>query len=179
MGTVTSTDGTTIAFDRSGTGPVLILVGGIFEQRAMDSETAQLGALPLLAEHFTVIHYDRRGRGDSTDTQPYAVGREVEAIETLIDGTSGSAFLAGTSSGGALALEAALALGGKVTGLAMYEPPYNCQRRPNIDPLAPRRHGVSFQATLTTTTMMQPSRHGGTTESSSPKRLPKIAGETR
>lgn len=125
MNTVTSADGTTIAFDRSGTGPVLILVGGIFEQRAMDSETAQLAALPLLAEHVNVVHYDRRGRGDSTDTQPYAVQREVEDIEALIDHMGGSAFLAGISSGAALALEAALALDGKVTGLAMYEPPYN------------------------------------------------------
>ena len=125
MRTVTSADGTTIAFDRSGTGPVLILVGGIFEQRAMDSETAQLAALPLLAQHFTVIHYDRRGRGDSTDTQPYAVQREIEDIEALIDDTSGSAFVSGISSGAALAFEAALALGSKVNGLAMYEPPYN------------------------------------------------------
>lgn len=125
MNTVTSADGTTIAFDRSGTGPVLILVGGIFEQRAMDSETSQLAALPLLARHFTVVHYDRRGRGDSTDTQPYAVQREVEDIEALIDDTGGSAFLAGISSGAALAFEAALALGGRVTGLALYEPPYN------------------------------------------------------
>jgi pimeloyl-ACP methyl ester carboxylesterase len=125
MNTVTSADGTTIAFDRSGTGPVLILVGGIFEQRAMDSETSQLAALPLLARHFTVVHYDRRGRGDSTDTQPYAVQREVEDIEALIDDTGGSAFLAGISSDAALAFEAALALGGRVTGLAVYEPPYN------------------------------------------------------
>ena len=58
MRTVTSKDGTTIAFDQSGKGPALILVGGMFEQRAMDSETAQLAAFPLLAEHFSVIHYD-------------------------------------------------------------------------------------------------------------------------
>ena len=77
MKKVTSRDGTTIAFDQSGKGPALILVGGAFEQRAMDSETAQLAALPLLAQHFTVFHYDRRGRGDSTDTQPYAVEREI------------------------------------------------------------------------------------------------------
>jgi pimeloyl-ACP methyl ester carboxylesterase len=125
MNTVTSADGTTIAFDRSGTGPVLILVSGIFEQRAMDSETSQLAALPLLAQHFMVVHYDRRGRGDSTDTQPYALQREVEDIEALIDDSGGSACLSGISSGAALAFEAALALGGKVNGLAMYEPPYN------------------------------------------------------
>jgi pimeloyl-ACP methyl ester carboxylesterase len=125
MNTVMSKDGTTIAFDQAGTGPALILVGGMFEQRAMDSETAQLAALPLLAQHFSVYHYDRRGRGDSTDTQPYAVEREIEDIEALIDAAGGSAFVFGISSGGALAFEAALALGGKVEKLAIYEAPYN------------------------------------------------------
>ncbi len=125
MGTVTSKDGTTIAFDQSGKGPALILVGGMFEQRAMDSETVQLAALPLLAQHFTVFHYDRRGRGDSTDTQPYTVEREIEDIEALIDEAGGEAFVFGISSGAALAFEAAFALGGKVKKLAMYEAPYN------------------------------------------------------
>jgi pimeloyl-ACP methyl ester carboxylesterase len=125
MNTVTSKDGTRIAYDRTGEGPALILVGGLFERRAMDSETSQLAAFPLLSQHFTVIHYDRRGRGDSTDTQPYAVEREIEDIEALIDETGGPAFLSGISSGGALAFEAALALSGKVKKLAMYEPPYN------------------------------------------------------
>ena len=73
-----------IAFDKSGQEPALILVGGTFEQRAMDSETSQLAALPLLSQHLTVFHYDRRGRGDSTDTQPYVVDREIEDIEALI-----------------------------------------------------------------------------------------------
>jgi len=125
MRTVTSKDGTTIAFDQSGKGPAIILVGGAFEQRAMDSETAQLAALPLLAQHFTVFHYDRRERGDSTDTQPYAVEREIEDIEALINEAGGSAFVFGISSGAALAFEAALALGSKVKKLAMYEAPYN------------------------------------------------------
>src|SRR5262245_11301200 len=125
MRTVTSKDGTTIAFDRSGTGPALILVGGALEQRAWDSETAKLAALPLLAQHFTVFHYDRRGRGDSTDTLPYAVEREIEDIEALIDEAGGSALVFGISSGAALAFEAALALGGKVKKLAIYEAPYN------------------------------------------------------
>jgi pimeloyl-ACP methyl ester carboxylesterase len=125
MKTVTSKDGTTIAFDQSGKGPALILVGGAFEQRAMDSETAKLAVLPLLAQHFTVFHYDRRGRGDSTDTQPYAVEREIEDIDALIKEAGGSAFVFGISSGAALAFEAALALGGKVKKLAMYEAPYN------------------------------------------------------
>src|SRR5215211_746344 len=105
MQKVTSKDGTTIAFDQSGTGPALILVGGMFEQRAMDSETAQLAAFPLLTQHFSVFHYDRRGRGDSTDTQPYAVEREIEDIDALIDVAGGSAFAFGISSGAALAME--------------------------------------------------------------------------
>ena len=125
MKKVQSADGTTIAFDQLGKGTALILVGGAFEQRAMDSETAQLAALPLLAQHFTVFHYDRRGRGESTDTQPYAVEREIEDIETLISLAGGSAFVFGISSGAALALEAAIKLGGKVKKLAMYEAPYN------------------------------------------------------
>lgn len=125
MKTVTSKDGTTIAFDQSGQGPALILVGGMFEQRAMESETAKLAALPYLSQHFTVIHYDRRGRGDSTDKLPYSVEREVEDIEALINEAGGSAYLFGISSGAALAFEAAMALDGKVKKLALYEPPYN------------------------------------------------------
>jgi pimeloyl-ACP methyl ester carboxylesterase len=123
MKTVQSADGTTIAFDQLGKGPALILVGGALEQRAMDSETAQLA--PLLAEHFTVLHYDRRGRGDSTDTQPYAVEREIEDIDALITEAGGLAFVFGISSGAALAMEAAIKLGDKVKKLAMYEAPYN------------------------------------------------------
>ncbi len=123
MKTVHSADGTTIAFDQSGKGLPLILVGGALEHRAMDSATAQLA--PLLAEHFTVFHYDRRGRGDSTDTQPYAVEREIEDIDALITEAGGSAFVFGISSGAALALEAAINLGEKVKKLAMYEVPYN------------------------------------------------------
>jgi pimeloyl-ACP methyl ester carboxylesterase len=124
MKTVTSQDGTIIAFDQVGNGPTLILVGGAFEQRAMDSETSQLAAFPLLSQHFTVIHYDRRGRGDSTDTQPYAIEREVEDIEALIDAAGGYVFLSGISSGACLAMEAAIKLGKKVKKLAMYEAPY-------------------------------------------------------
>jgi pimeloyl-ACP methyl ester carboxylesterase len=125
MNTVTSKDGTTIAFDKSGTGAALILVPGMFEQRAMEAETSKLAALPLLAQHFTVYHYDRRGRGDSTDTLPFAVEREIEDIEALIDAAGGTAYVFGISSGAALALEAAVQLGSKVRKLALYEPPYN------------------------------------------------------
>jgi pimeloyl-ACP methyl ester carboxylesterase len=125
MKTVTSKDGTTIAFDQSGKGPALILVGGSLEQRALDAETSGLAAYPLMAQHFTLFHYDRRGRGDSTDTQPYAIQREIEDIEALINEAGGSAFISGISSGGALAMEATIAFPGKIKKLAMYEAPYN------------------------------------------------------
>jgi pimeloyl-ACP methyl ester carboxylesterase len=78
-----------------------------------------------LARHFTVYNYDRRGRGDSTDTQPFAIEREIEDIEALIDAAGGAANLFGISSGGALAMEAAIALPEKVKKLAVYEIPYN------------------------------------------------------
>ncbi len=117
--TVTSQDGTRIAFDQSGSGPALILVGGASTTRA---DLAPLAA--DLALHFTVFAYDRRARGDSGDTRPYAVEREVEDIEALIAEASGSTFLFGHSSGAALALEAARLLPGKITKLALYEPPF-------------------------------------------------------
>src|SRR6266576_3588861 len=105
MKKVTSKDGTAIAFDRSGKGPAVILVGGAFQYRAIDPPTAQLAA--LLAQHFTVFHYDRRGRGASLDTHPYAVEREIEDLEAPIKEAGGSAFVFGMSSGGVLALDAA------------------------------------------------------------------------
>ena len=123
MKTVTSKDGTNIAFDQWGAGPVVILVDGALQYRAFDQGMVPLAE--LLAQHFTVIHYDRRGRGDSTDTQPYALEREIEDIEALIDEAGGSASLYGISSGAALAMEAAIALPDKVRKLAMYEAPYN------------------------------------------------------
>ncbi len=122
MKTVTSKDGTSIAFEQSGTGPALILVHGAFMHRVIDPQAAQLA--DLLSPHFTVFHYDRRGRGESGDTQPYAVRREVEDLESLIDEAGGSAFVYGISSGAALAMHAAIELGGKIKKLAMYEAPY-------------------------------------------------------
>jgi pimeloyl-ACP methyl ester carboxylesterase len=77
----------------------------------------------LLAERFTVFNYDRRGRGDSGDTPPYAVEREIEDIDAVIDAAGGSASLYGSSSGAALALEAA-ASGSPITKLALWEPPF-------------------------------------------------------
>ncbi len=123
MGTVTSKDGTKIAFDRSGEGPAVILVAGATQYRAFGPWSAQLAA--LLAPHFTVLDYDRRGRGDSGDTLPLAVQREIEDIEALIDEAGGSAFVLGLSSGAALAMEATIALSPKIKKLAMYEAPYN------------------------------------------------------
>lgn len=118
MNRVTSKDGTAIAFDRSGKGPAIILVGGALADR---SAGAPLAA--LLAPHLTVFTYDRRGKGDSGDTTPYAVEREVEDIDALIKAAGGSAFVFGMSSGAVLALEAA-ARGLAITKLALYEPPF-------------------------------------------------------
>ncbi|HLX55895.1 MAG TPA: alpha/beta hydrolase [Ktedonobacteraceae bacterium] len=86
MEKVTSKDGTQIAYDRQGTGPALILVDGALCYRSFGPMP---GLAQLLAPHFTVYYYDRRGRGDSGDTKPYAVEREVEDIEALIDALTG------------------------------------------------------------------------------------------
>jgi pimeloyl-ACP methyl ester carboxylesterase len=117
--TVRSKDGTTIAFEQSGTGSAIIVV-----EPALSDHSSSAKLAKVLAEQFTVITYDRRGRGQSTDTLPYAVEREVEDIEALIDTVGGTAFLFGSSSGAVLALEAADQLGNKVQGLFMYEPPF-------------------------------------------------------
>jgi pimeloyl-ACP methyl ester carboxylesterase len=119
MDQVTSKDGTAIAYERLGAGPAVILVGGAFVDR---SENAPLAA--ELAERFSVYNYDRRGRGDSGDTRPYAVEREIEDLEALIAEAGGAAHLYGISSGGALVLEAAAA-GVGVDRLAVYEVPYD------------------------------------------------------
>ncbi len=103
MKTVTSKDGTTIAYDQVGNGPAVILVDGALCYRA-SGPSGPLAA--LLAPHFTVFTYDRRGRGDSTDTLPYGVEREVEDLEALLKAAGGSAFVYGISSGAALFLRA-------------------------------------------------------------------------
>jgi pimeloyl-ACP methyl ester carboxylesterase len=121
MEIVTSKDGTQIAYDRQGTGPALILVDGALCYRSFGPMP---GLAQLLAPYFTVYYYDRRGRGDSRDTKPYAVEREVEDIEALIDAAGESAYICGLSSGAALALESAIKLNGKIKKLAMYEAPY-------------------------------------------------------
>jgi Alpha/beta hydrolase family len=118
METVTSNDGTIIAFDQIGAGPPLVLVAGASCDRAVDARIAE-----GLAAHFTVLNYDRRGRGDSTDTLPYAVEREIEDLEILLAAAGGSAVVVGLSSGAVLAAHAAAA-GLPIGHLVMWEPPF-------------------------------------------------------
>lgn len=132
MERLTSSDGTTIAYDRLGSGPPLILVSGASVDRRADDQLAE-----ALAAHSTVYNYDRRGRGDSTDTLPFAVEREIEDIAALLDVAArdaaqnagqdahdgaGTAAVVGFSSGAALAGRAAAAL--PVRALVMWEPPF-------------------------------------------------------
>jgi pimeloyl-ACP methyl ester carboxylesterase len=120
MPTITSADGTTIAFDRTGAGPALILVDGAMCYRAA-------GPMRPLAERltgsFTVYTYDRRGRGESGDTPPYTIDREVEDLAALVAEAGGTAYGYGISSGGALLLAAAAA-GVEFNRLAFYEVPF-------------------------------------------------------
>ncbi len=120
MKTVISKDGTSIAYDRFGNGKPLILVDGALCSRTFGPMPK---LAPLLAKQFTVFMYDRRGRGDSSDTQPYAPEREVEDIQALIKEAGGSAFVFGISSGAGLALRAAESKL-NIPKLALYEPPY-------------------------------------------------------
>ena len=126
MRRVTSKDGTSIAYERLGHGPAVVLVGGALVDpvtgRAGRWENAPLAA--ELAERFTVVNYDRRGREESGDTLPYAVEREIEDLEALVAETGGSAHVHGVSSGGALALEAAAA-GVAFDKISVYEVPYS------------------------------------------------------
>ena len=104
--TTKSGDGTTIAYTKLGSGPPLILVDGAFCYRE-NGPSSQLA--PLLAKHFTVYAYDRRGRGASGDAPVYSIEREVDDLRTMVREAGGSAFAVGVSSGGALALQAARA----------------------------------------------------------------------
>jgi len=119
--TVISKDGTCIAYDVYGQGKPVIMVGGTMNSRVF-------GPAPgaqLLGEDFAVYDYDRRGRGDSDDSQPYTPAKEVEDIAALVDVAGGHAALCGFSAGAALAMKAAIELGpGRITKLAMYEGPY-------------------------------------------------------
>ena len=118
MERVNSKDGTAIAFERVGTGPAVVLVGGAIDD---GSENAPLGL--ALGERFTVYNYARRGRGGSGDTQPYAVEREIEDLGAIITAAGGTAHVFGASSGGGLTLEAAAA-GLPIDRLAVHEVPY-------------------------------------------------------
>jgi hypothetical protein len=120
-GTVTSADGTAIAFDRSGAGPAVMLVHGAFTGRGHPPLT---GVAAALAPWFTVFNYDRRGRGDSGDTRPYAVEREIDDLAALIAAAGGRAMVFGGSSGAGLALAAAARIPA-ITKLALWEPPYH------------------------------------------------------
>lgn len=121
MQQVISKDGTPIAYDRYGSsGPALIFVHGATEHRAVSQTMTRLAE--LLASDFTVYHYDRRGRGDSGDTTPYAIEREIEDIDALVQAAGGSAYAMGMSSGAVLTLRAA-AHGIGFRKIALYEPP--------------------------------------------------------
>ncbi len=118
MNTLTSPDGTTIAYDRAGTGPAIVFVAGAFNLR---DTLAPLAA--ELADEFTVLTYDRRARGDSGNTKPWSIDREVEDLEALIAEAGGRAHVFGLSSGGILALHAATR-SAAVDRVVCYEPPY-------------------------------------------------------
>jgi pimeloyl-ACP methyl ester carboxylesterase len=127
-GTVISADGTVIGFDQSGAGPAVILVQGALMNR---SDPVMTGIAAGLSRWFTVLNYDRRGRGGSGDTQPYAVEREAEDLDALIAAGGGQAAVFGGSSGAGLVLRAA-ARNPAITRLALWEPPYH------VDDSAPR-----------------------------------------
>jgi pimeloyl-ACP methyl ester carboxylesterase len=120
MRTTLSGDGTKIAYDTAGSGPLLVLVDGALCTRGIGPGK---GLARLLARHFTVINYDRRGRGDSGDAGAYAVEREVEDLLAVIESAGGQAFVFGQSSGAVLALHAA-ARSSQITRLAVYEAPF-------------------------------------------------------
>ena len=117
---VTSKDGTIIAYEQSGQGPALVVVGGV-----LGDHHQQAGLAALLAQHFTVYNIDRRGHGESGFTAPYAVEREVEDLDAVLKAAGGSAFVYGTSGPGVLCMEAAArGLSPKMKKLAVWEPPY-------------------------------------------------------
>jgi uncharacterized protein YndB with AHSA1/START domain/alpha-beta hydrolase superfamily lysophospholipase len=119
MSTLTSADGTTIAYEQTGSGPAIIVVSNVAEDH-----TSVAGLVTALAKDFTVISFDRRGRGASGDPQPYDPAREIDDISALIDVLGGAAALTSGSGGCGIALDAASALGDKVSGLYLYEPPF-------------------------------------------------------
>src|SRR2546425_13268528 len=145
--TVTSKDGTRIAYEKSGRGPALVVGGGIAGDRSQQAPLAE-----LLSKDFTVINFDRRGHGESGMTEPYAVDREIEDIDAIIGAAGGSALLYGTSGCAVLALLAAAGgLPSKMKKLALWGPPLivgdsrpkgpSDYRPQPVSPLAPNRRG--------------------------------------
>jgi pimeloyl-ACP methyl ester carboxylesterase len=136
MKKILSKDGTSIAIDRTGRGPALVFVDGAMCYRGSGPSQSMAAAL---AEHFTVFTYDRRGRGDSSDSSAYDVQREIDDLEAVIREAGGQAFVFGVSSGAALALEAA-SRGVAMTRLALYEAPFivDDSRSPLPDDFMPR-----------------------------------------
>lgn len=150
---VTSKDGTRIAYESVGSGPVVVLVDGAMAHRE------HRGGRPLaaaLSNQFTVVCYDRRGRGESGDTSPYAAEREIEDIDALIQAAGAPVRLYGFSSGAVLALHAAAALRGKVAKLAVLEPPFNG------DDDASKREMAEFGSQLTA--LVRENRRGDAVE---------------
>lgn len=139
---ITSKDGTKIAYDKVGHGPALILVAGAFSYRKFPQ---QVELAKLLSEHFTVYNYDRRGRGDSGDTHPYEVEREIEDLQALINEAGGSAYVWGLSSGAVLALLAAKK-GVNITKLALHEPPFVVKAEDRKPPKDFTRHTAELIA---------------------------------
>jgi alpha-beta hydrolase superfamily lysophospholipase len=139
MQTVTSTDGTAIAYDVRGDGPPVVLVGGAFNDRHSPADLAE-----TLSTRYTAVTYDRRGRGDSGDTAPYAVNREIEDLAAVIAAVGSPARLYGNSSGGVLAMRAAAA-GVPVERLAILEPPF---RGDGARPLPERYRETLVQLTV-------------------------------
>src|SRR3981081_2542242 len=114
-----SKDGTVIAYDKLGHGPAVIVGGGVIGDRSQQAPVAE-----LLAGDFAVFNFDRRGHGESGDTQPYAIPREIEDIDAVLQEAGGSAFVYGTSGPGVLSLHAAAEPGAKIKKLAIWEPPF-------------------------------------------------------
>src|SRR5215467_7795168 len=119
MQTVTSKDGTKIAFDRVGSGPAVVLVNGATAYRAFDPSMTHLAE--VLGKYFSVYNYDRRGRGDSSDTLPFAKEREIEDLQALVEDAGGKTMVFGISSGAVVSLDATAVTPG-ITRVVVYEP---------------------------------------------------------
>ncbi|MFF2888590.1 alpha/beta fold hydrolase [Paenibacillus sp. NPDC057967] len=140
---VFSKDGTRIAYDQTGKGPSLILVSGAFGYRKF-AGVAKLA--DLLSGQFTVYNYDRRGRGDSGDAKPYAIEREIEDLEAVIQAAGGSAYVWGLSSGAVLCMQAA-ARGVQMKKLVLHEPPFVVDKADRIAPVGFARGVTELIAT--------------------------------